>query len=247
VTTYGIAGAYRLFDTLSIGGSIGFSELDLSNILITNYWVESWAASDWAENYTVGLFWNPFGGLNIGAVYRYGPRFSYVTQVFSNFRTDFSNNELIQFNDVYKIPDVYGIGISYRFPFGLTIAADYDYIKYSQTDDNLYNLRGEDQTIPQSLYLYLDDAYEIHAGLEWAFTVRDTPLAVRTGYAFKKAHTLATNSSSISSQYFYQEGDDENIFSAGFGVVLFKNLQLDFSGAWGNLSTEYIASAVIRF
>jgi hypothetical protein len=47
--------------------------------------------------------------------------------------------------------------------------------------------------------------------------------------------------------YQWQKGDDENIFSAGFGIVLFKNLQLDFSGAWVNLSTEYIGSFVIRF
>jgi long-chain fatty acid transport protein len=258
VTTYGVAVAYKLFDTLSIGGNIGFSELDFRNNLDIPSSSDryTWDASGWAENYAVGLFWNPFGSLNIGAVYRYGPKFRYTNQTFYNNTIDPANNAIIQFDDEYKIPDVYGIGISYRFPFGLTIASDYDYIRYSQIDKLYDPFRGDDLTTSnpsRSLNLHLDDAYEIHAGLEWAFTVKDIPLAVRTGYTFKQAHGIYTEYSNPAIgptpgvNYVYQKGDDENIFSAGFGIVLFKNLQLDFSGAWGNLSTEYIGSAVIRF
>jgi len=249
VTTYGVAVAYKIFDTLSIGGSIGFSELDFRSSFDQSpiYWRGSFQNTDSAENFTVGLFWNPFGGLNIGAVYRYGPKFSYVNQVLIQYHPGIPDLKEVQIylrDDEYKIPDVYGIGVSYRFPFGLTLAADYNYIRYSQNEGSLYDLDGQDMTVPP-FSLRWDDAYEIHAGLEWAFTVRDTPLAVRTGYAFKEAHGIYNNN--IASYYAVPQGDDENIFSAGFGVVLFKNLQLDFSGAWGNLSTEYIASAVIRF
>jgi long-subunit fatty acid transport protein len=214
---------------------------------------------------TVGFLWNPAGGFNVGGVYRYGPKFDYINQVNYISRTlnlgppytpPFYFNTTYNTRDQFKVPDIWGLGLSYRTAFGLTAAADFNYVMYSQLPQNVTTVTGDTWDANNGNYatFKMDNAYEIHAGLEWAFALKETPMALRAGYTFKQAHglykdpdpSISAAQNSVNS-YINQKGDDENIFSAGFGIVLFKNLQLDFSGAWVNLSTEYIGSFVIRF
>jgi long-subunit fatty acid transport protein len=69
--------------------------------------------------------------LNIGLVYRQGPEFKTTYDSFDYNTVDESFDLEYTTKYTLKVPDVYGVGVSYRLNFGLTMAADVNYIEYS--------------------------------------------------------------------------------------------------------------------
>ena len=260
IVTYALAGAYKLSNRLSVGLSLGFSDLDYYNIYNTYTGVaistsRTTSGSGNAPHATLALLWSPFDQFNLGLVYRYGPKFKYRDQY-----TDTSSpGTAYQIEDTFKTPDIYGAGISYRFSTGLTLAADVNYIKYSQISDDFdfadgTHCRPSGSSTLCTRDFKLDDTYEFHAGLEQAFSVKEVPLAFRAGYTFKKAHRIyndpnGTYTAALVSTYaqLYPKGDDEHVGSVGLGVVLGKNFQIDAAASYGKFTTEFVSSLVFRF
>jgi long-chain fatty acid transport protein len=263
VATYGISYAHKVGDSLSLGMTVGFNQFDFDSTTVTYAGspptMSSEGGSNNAVSGTAALLWSPTERFSIGAVYHYNPKFNFRNQAYNSLGTPSS----YQVEDNFKVPDVIGLGLSYRFPFGLTLAADVNYILYSQIQKDFILSNGAKQTPPNVLGVQqsaddfqLDDAYEIHAGLEYVFKISSTPAAARAGYTFKQAHQLYwvgnpswVNAPSSVNLYTQQmpKGDDEHVGSVGFGIVPDKNFQIDFSGSWGKFTQEYIASFVFRF
>ena len=262
IVAYGLSAAYKVLPNFSLGASIGFCQSTITHSSVTTYTSGSASTNNMfydnnaqAQSFSVALLWNPFSTFNIGMVYRYGPSFD-TNVTATNVTTTTSS---YTFKDKTKYPDVYGVGISYSFPFGLTAAFDFDYIKYSQyLKDNVFYNGTKTLDTYNADEFKVDDNYEIHAGVEYAFNVKETPLAIRGGYCYKRDHrayyepnqdTLTSSVSQTITENGLGMGDngDEHIFSFGFGAVLGKNFQVDLSGSWGTFTKEYITSLVYRF
>lgn len=260
IVTYGLSGSFKVLSNLSLGLSVGFDESKVNYSSVTTYTSgiaakdnKFWDYSSQSYHASVSLLWNPVSTFNIGMVYRSGPSFEHNVTVTEVTAT----TSIYTFKDKTKMPDFYGIGASYRFPIGLTVAVDYNYIMYSQITNNnvFYNGTTQLGTLSNTDYK-VDDNYELHAGVEYAFQVKEMPLAIRGGYCYKRDHNIyyVPNSSTAPLSATYAANSlgngvnrDEHIFSFGLGAVLGKNFQLDLSGSWGTFSQEYITSLVYRF
>jgi len=233
VDTYGIAAGFKIVKGFSLGLNVGFSALDSYTILPGS--PDYYKVTDSKVHGSAGLFWNPFGEFNVGAVYRYGPEFKFPT-VYPGSSA---------YEDNLKIPDAYGLGLSYRFFNALTFAADVNYIRYSQMM-NGYRLVDTTAGLQASDYK-MDDAIEVSAGLEYAFPLASVPVAVRGGYRYSPFHERYYDGPLVTYREWLPKGKDEHSFSAGIGAVLGKNFQLDFAGSWSDVKQDYILSLVYRF
>lgn len=250
VTTYGLALGLKFTSSFSAGLSVGFSQLDwcylrqefdnpfLSQPAFSTHNVDS---EDVADQFSVSLMWNPFGEFNIGLIYRYGPTFETLYKWEYDSNIDGIYDETYNTTNTLNIPDVYGFGLSYRFLSNLTVVADINYVKYSDILDNFSTSVGTPATD-----FDVDNDFELHTGFEYVFTTTDIPFAVRGGYYFRPEHRIRYTGTDPVGQLLTQKGDDEHIFSLGFGTV-FKNIQVDVAGSWGDYIGEYTLSFVYRF
>jgi long-subunit fatty acid transport protein len=258
VITLGLGFGLKLTENFSIGASVGFANLDynFSNEFFSDAsltppptFKDYVDGDDQAEHYTVSFLWNPIGEFNIGLVYRSGPEFD------TNFVSlqDLDGDRFFEKSQItkttLKVPDVYGIGVSYRFPDGLTVAIDANYIEYSDLLKDLV-FRGGTTVKQNGLRISdyaIDDTIETHVGLEYVFDMKQMPVAVRFGYSFKPEHRIKYEGPKIDEQFSSPEGEDDHIFSLGFGAVLFEDVQVDLAASFGDYEKEYTASFVYRF
>lgn len=261
--TLGIGAGFKLTDTFSFGLSIGMAQLDYdvkSRRFDTTQSppypdVEEWEAlseTDNAEHYTISLLWNPFEGFNIGLVYRIGPEFETVKRRYRWFDPDSIPGNGDEFyglewehDHILKIPDVYGLGFSFRFLSNLTATLDINYIEYSDLADDFVDEDGA-----QSTDWKIDDEFEVRLGLEYIIDINEMPLALRAGYYYRPDHRLqykGTTDADLLRLFGKKGDDDDHIFSLGFGAVLTEKLQLDVAAAAGEYIKEGSLSIVYRF
>lgn len=250
VTTYGLAMGLKFTNSFSAGLSVGFSQLDwcylrqeftnpsLSQPAFSTHTIDS---EDVADQFSVSLMWNPFGEFNIGLIYRYGPTFETLYKWEYDSNLDGIYDQTYNTPNTLNIPDVYGFGMSYRFLSSLTVAADLNYVKYSDILDNFSTGYGT-----QTSNFEVDDGFEIHTGFEYVFTTTDIPFAVRGGYYYRPKHRIYYTGPTAVNPLLREKGEDEHIFSLGFGAV-FENIQVDVAGSWGDYISEYTLSFVYRF
>lgn len=258
VVTYGVGLGFKVADSLSLGGSIGFAQMRY--YCTTELFDDASFSSppdplilidgeDISTQFNLSLLWNPVGGLNVGLVYRQGPEFVTTYDSFEDTDNDGKFDEISSTKYTLKVPDVYGVGVSYRFNFGLTIAADVNYIEYS---DLLTDFRFPDGSTEfggiSTNDFDVDDTFEIHAGIEYVFSIDSTPVAVRGGYTHKPDHSIhytgSTAGSLVGWKNWAPEGDDDNIFAVGLGAVFLERLQIDGAASFGDFEKEYTVSLV---
>lgn len=252
--TLGAGLGLKLSDSLSLGLTVGFSELDykLSYDELTQAdYKESVNDHDTATHYSFAMLWNPFEGFNMGVVYRQGPEFD-TRKTRYEYET-ISDAYLQEFDleNTLKVPDVYGLGFSYRFFAGLTAVLDINYVEYSDLNDDLITNEDsnddDDGGAPKPHELETDDATEFHIGFEYIFDVKNTPLAARCGYYYRPDHRMEYSGDSEFLNNILQKVDGENIFSLGFGTVFSENTQIDMAVSIGDLSKECTFSIVYRY
>ncbi|MCP4374393.1 MAG: hypothetical protein GY797_40770 [Deltaproteobacteria bacterium] len=258
--TYGVGLGFKVADGLSLGMSIGFAEMRYyctteiftggsfspppqMRILIDG--------EDSSTQINLSLLWNPVGSFNIGLVYRQGPEFKTTYNSLNDPDPLLGRfDELNSTKYTLKVPDVYGAGVSYRFNFGLTIAADINYIEYSDLLEDFRFPDGSTEFGPpvvRTSDFDVDDTFEIHAGVEYVFSIRSTPLAVRGGYTHKPDHRIHYTGSIAGWKNWAPEGDDDNIFAVGVGTVFWERFQIDGAASFGDFEKEYTVSLVYRF
>lgn len=258
--TLGIGAGFKLTDTFSFGLSVGMAQLDY-DVKGKRYdstqsppypdeeeW-ETVSDTDNAEHYTVSLLWNPFEGFNIGLVYRMGPEFETVKQRYSWWEDLPGGDEYYllkwEHDHILKIPDVYGLGFSFRFLSNLTATLDINYVEYADLADDFLDENGA-----KSTNWKIDDEIEVRLGLEYIIDINETPVALRAGYYYRPDHRLyyvGTDDPDLI-QLFGNKGDDhDHIFSLGFGAVLTEKFQIDIAAAAGKYIKEGSLSIVYRF
>ncbi len=242
IASYGLSGAYRLNDDLSVGLGVSYFETDLSvrlesfsiydetdpqaedwwsahsffaaDLLVTDWTLES---EDTGWGVLAGLLWRVSERWNLGAVYRQGPKVRGSIEERAgpmHWEAPAATVTLAGTGDL-KMPSVFGLGTSFRSRDGrLTLAFEWDRVGYSSL------LTAAD---PE---LVLGDGDEIHAGAEYVFFQSTPVVALRLGAWLDPDHRIGYRGSGYVQRALVLPGEDEIHLAAGLGMV-FKRFQVD--------------------
>lgn len=266
VRNWNFSGAKKIGHDLSLGATLRYSTLDwqtsnvnsLTLIIPPNEPVHidafQTSLSDQAGAFAFsgGFIYRIKPFLSVGAVYKRNARF-HVTET--------EAGDLAQkpgsVQNVLKIPDTFGIGVSLKPNDIITVNADLVRIEFSQLLDGFqagYNFAtgryGNDQ-----IHFQTHNRYEFRFGAEYIVVVRNFPLALRAGYYRKPSNAIAWRSGPESGTEFekiramalFPEGNSEDHATIGTGIVLSSNIQIDVAFDSGKASSQFVVSTVARF
>jgi len=263
IVNYGISGAVRLAEGLSLGVG-GFWSKYTQTTDLTRYnlgdinndlpcFVTNTACSvadnervdgdDSTFSFNAGLLWKISRAFSIGAVYRKGPQFDFTTTA-----TDSTGAQVVNQKGHFRVPDIYGAGLAARPTDYLTITFDYDRVKYSQfAPDHFVDIFGDAQGNPEPQNYKIDDGNEYRAGVQWAIPMGQNVLALRVGWWSDPDHKVRYTGAQIDEQILFQSGKTENHYCGGVGFSAGQHFQFDLGIDSSSLVTTGAASAVFRF
>jgi long-chain fatty acid transport protein len=259
--TFGLAVAYKI-GTFSIGAtarSQRFSETaftfrvtptgDFSSISVQ-------ATSDVTSNNSVakeesdltfagGFKWAPVDKFSVGGVYKQGAKFLAPT---------FASNEATNFafvkaaDTTFHMPDIYGLGVSFRPIPVLTINADAVKVKYSNLVDNFVSINASVRAIDKAYRAA--DAMELHLGGEYFFSTK-IPFALRAGYWKDPEHAITyqgplKNADEVAAAVLFPQTKSQNHISVGAGLA-WPRFQIDAAYDTSKLYKVGSISMVTRF
>jgi long-subunit fatty acid transport protein len=260
IVSYGIAGAYSVNESLSFGAGLVYSE-GLMSFLTRTHGVLSTAvpadilfaerplteenvlaalsfevdASDWSPS--AGFLWRLSRGWSLGGFWRQGPEF--------DGRLEFRAGPTIPppippgtllagGPEVLDLPDVYGLGIAYRFPNErLTLSFEWDRVGYS----SVFTADSD---------LSLEDGNELRLGGEYVFLGGTPMVAIRAGIWRDPDHEVSYSGDNYVAQTMLRPGDDSIHYAAGIGVA-FKRFQLDLGVDLSDLVDTASLSMIFSF
>ncbi len=261
--TWGLAGAWQVHPKFSVGATARFQTFRESaftfrvdpDFNFSSISVQTTAEIDDAGNlaqknktdvtFAVGLKWSPIEQLSFGGVYKKGPSFKsplYAATVDTNLK-------FVKVADTqFHIPDIAGVGVSFRPIPVLTINADAVYVKYSNLVDDFVALSDEVNTLDQPFEAA--DVVELRLGAEYFFATK-LPFAVRAGYWRDPAHSTEyvgplDHFNRVAEAVLFPKGKDQNHFSVGAGFA-WPRFQIDFAYDTSETFKVGSISTVTRF
>ena len=99
----------------------------------------------------------------------------------------------------------------------------------------------------------MDNASEIHGGIEYVFLQAAKPFALRGGAWWDPDHsiryepTAANDPTDLLYSATLPGGDDVVHYTVGGGIVLSNNIEVNGGADWSKRTTAITASAVVRF
>ncbi len=188
-----------------------------------------------------GFLWQFAPRWTLGGVFREGPDADVVISVVSGPALepgipagtilDASSGETLEF------PDVLGLGVAFRSSSeAVTVSLEWDHVEYSSIIDSLTFATEE----------VLEDADELHAGLEYAF-LRTKPLvAIRFGAWLDPDHRFRNEGDDPFERAITRRGEDEIHLATGVGVA-FGSFQFDLGIDLSDLVDTASISAIYTF
>ncbi|HKB78855.1 MAG TPA: outer membrane protein transport protein [Thermoanaerobaculia bacterium] len=233
--TFGLAGAYKI-GNFSFGATARYQRFSesaftfrLDNQFANISSVAVQATSDITSNdqkakpdtditFTGGVKWAPSDKFSIGAVYKQGAKFKAPTFA-ANADTNF---DFVKVADTtFHVPDVYGIGVSFRPIPVLTIDADAVHVTYSNLVDNFISINADIRAIDKAYKA--SDVTEIHLGGEYFFSTK-IPFAVRAGVWRDPDHAVeyrgpVTAPDAVAAAMLFPKGSAQTHYSVGAGLA----------------------------
>ena len=218
---------------------------DSANVFATQ--VQSGDDEDLGVN--VGFLWELSSRFVLGGAYRDGVSFEYdyvvscgpADPVNCNFPPRVGVPE-------FNVPTVWGIGMAIRPTERFTIAIDYDNVEYSALTESFVNL-AEPANDPADFVV--DDADEIHLGLEYVFANLRNPITIRVGGWEDPAHQIRYIGDSPTTSIVLWSGsnlaEDETHLTGGLGFTIGENFGLDLAGDFSDRVDIAALSAFFRF
>ena len=259
----GLSGAYQLSDRLSLGFGLTYFAGKVENQGAT-YSVDRFPETFWDENsflperqivtssfvvddtdigFNVGVLWKFAESWRLGGVYRKGPRFDY--EIFNragplNEEPEGTVLDAVTDRSI-AFPDVWGLGVAYRSPNGsLTAGFEWDRVEYSVIMKTL------ESEVVDTTDVGMDDANELHLGLEYVFLKSKPLVAVRAGLWRDPDHRIRYEGDDPFASALYQPGKDSLHLTVGVGIA-FKSLQIDLGADLSDLADVFSLSAIYSF
>jgi len=260
--TFGIAAAWQLHPKFSIGVTGRYQRFREAAFTFrfdqffnaSTVSVQATAAEKSGEvvieevddvTYAVGFKYAPTDKLSFGGVYKKGPKFT-APLFFQGAATNFDFIRLVDTS--FHIPDVAGLGVSFRPIPVLTLNVDAVHVKYSNLADDFVASVADVRELTDPFGA--DDVTEIHVGAEYFFATK-IPVAIRAGWWRDPAHSLEwrgplNRPDFIAEAMLFPEGETQNHVSFGAGLA-WPRFQIDF--AYDTSETYKVASLsmVTRF
>ncbi|MGA7614002.1 MAG: hypothetical protein WBX15_02370 [Thermoanaerobaculia bacterium] len=207
----GVAGRYQKFNETALT-----LRADPNGNLLSI--IAQQAKDEHDTTFTGGFKWAPSDRFSLGGVYKQGPSFK-TDLSFADLTT--SNGFQHFANPMFHVPDIAGVGISYRPIPVLTINVDVDDVMYSNLVDDMVVINPDPQL--QGKDFKMDDATEVHVGGEYFFATK-IPFAVRAGWWRDPAHQMKysgplQSAEQVAAAIIFPGGQDENHYSVGFGLA----------------------------
>lgn len=266
IVNWGVATAFRVNDRVSLGFGLSRYDFDLhSNTgrFFENRPLRLQSALQDGDDHALG--WNlgaRFGlseSLSLGATYRHAPRFDYTSQIIglSDGNTPFPSPEQ-QFGPAevnFNVPDVFGIGLSWRPIDRFVVNVDVNRVRYSELTDDISTFFD----ISSTRRLKLEDGTEVHIGAEYTFAGMTHPFSIRAGIWHDPRHSVSfdgvprpdtfpnnvTFDELFAAQYAGGRGAEKH-YAIGGGWA-FSKFQLDFAADLSDGLDTYSFSGVYRF
>lgn len=272
VNNWGAALAVRPLHNLSIGISnivstleFRFSEqlfkLSQGRLPVRIFSVAS-NSSDTRYSVNLGIKYQPARDLSLGAVYRSGPRFRILNTI-EDVNESSGKTILSQADQrlVFKTPDVYSLGASWRLRDDLAVSVDLVRVEYSDLIDGLdRNLNEDDEAVYQDEFPYaryvdrdgkddlvLKDGTEFHLGVEYSLFTNRWQILLRAGIFTDPSHVVYTTVDNEALKRLFPRGRDDTHLTFGTGAVLSNKIQIDAAINVSRNITEALLSAVFRF
>ena len=242
LVAYGLSGAFKILENLSLGFGLGYFENVLQGRQDRYLWDEDSLegyfgpssflperldgeslfvadGSDIALN--AGLLWRLDDHWSFGGFYRQGPSFELELSIVSgpaNTDPETPPGSSFSADSPIDYPDVFGAGVAYRSSNGrLTLSFEWDRIEYSAIFSSLVlNSYGE----------FIADGDEYHLGAEYAFLGSRPLFALRGGLWRDPNHQVDSDLDSPIVGGLIGRGADELHYAVGLGVA-FQRFQVD--------------------
>ena len=234
---------------------VDFSDEDQ---IVNETWIDD---SDSEFSVNVGLMWRlqwleeklDIPRVSIGAVYRSGAKFQ-VTEAFSL--------EIVNAPDTYagvsditeftiKVPDTFGIGVAVQPTDELTVTLDVIHIQYEDLLDDFDIVLAQDSEKKENYTV--DNATEVHVGVEYVLTLGERLLALRAGAYYEPDHTIRFTGTTgdefddDAARILFPGGDDQFHVTGGVGLVVSEKFQIDTAANIADNCTQVSISTVYRF
>lgn len=260
ITNFGLSGAFRVTDALSLGLSLNNYNLDLNSHTnrftafgdtLVRFSTEQ-QGDDGAFGYSLGAQYRINDQWQTGLVYRHAPEFKYTASIIPGSVVFPRIDKTAYFNT----PDLFGVGVVYRPTEAWTVALDVSHVMYSElTDDMQSNFRIDDSDPVTRIGLdplQIDDGLEVRLGMEYTFTEMKVPMSLRAGvwhdpeHAIRFQGTPALTGDSVANAVLFSTGDDLLHTSFGLGFA-FEKVQIDAALDASDRNETVSVSGVVRF
>jgi long-subunit fatty acid transport protein len=261
----GFAAAYQVTDGLSLGLGVSYFTGTVENLagvyLIDSYpeddsfyesnsflpnqldTTSSFSSDTSDVGFNFGVLWEFAESWRLGGVYRQGPQFGYELYNRAGPANELPEGTILASVTDRSIafPDVWGLGVAYRSPSGgLTVGFEWDWVEYSVVLETL----ASDLVDPTDVSV--DDANELHLGLEYVF-LKTTPLiAVRGGVWHDPGHRFHYSGDNPFTRALYPAGEDALHIAVGVGVA-FKRVQVDIGADFSDGIDQFSVSGIFSF
>lgn len=282
VTNYGIGAAiqFPFLEGLSLAVSPRWSEMKIEassyryNGDIESTWdvvegtdfredeIQNWTAIDDTAgdiSLNFGLMWRlqwfeeklQFPRVSVGAVYRKGPKFEVTETLTYDLLPD--PEDYVNLKDLatftLKVPDSYGVGLVIRPRDNLTFTLDVVRIEYEDLLEDFDLIIGG---IPKANFT-VDNATEIHFGMEYTLEIGKRLLALRAGAYTDPDHAIRFSGTTeyaiidIIGENRFPGSDDQIHITGGVGLVVSEKFQIDTAANIADNNKQLSVSAVYRF
>lgn len=264
IVSFGAAAAFKASDRVSLGlglsrydfrfdtATVRIDDVDQGDLSIASRQFQN--GDDNAYGFNLGARFKLSDALSLGATYRKAPRFDY--RAVNVLYSDVDGNPLpspqviASFDKVrFDIPDIFGIGLSWRPTDAFVVNFDVDRVLYSQLTDDVNTLFDIQDAANQ---LKLEDGTEVHLGAEYTFANMSAPFSLRAGMWHDPRHSVGFRGAvsdapdAVLATLFAGGRGSENHFTFGGGWA-FKSFQLDFGADMSDGLDTYSVSGVYRF
>ncbi len=264
IVNYGAALALRLGNNFSLG--VGGSRFQYRQTTRNTRYLqdgvgnparatllESVDGDDSAYAVNAGILWRITRTVSLGGVYRQGPKFTFDASVRLGPASPVQGESTAR--GTFRVPDVYGAGMTLRGTDFLTIAFDWNRVRYSQFTNNFVPVL----TGFNSSDYRLDDGNEFRLGLQYAIPIGTNVLALRAGGWRDPDHKVrflreATSSDpagdaigKVIERLLFRSGNREYHYSVGLGLALGEHFQVDAAADIAKSVKTGAVSMVARF
>ncbi len=266
IVSHGFSAAYRVSGNLSLG--LGFSYYDFAINSTTQRFATRrdtggiCCSLDYSSGNSVssqiqlgedtnwgliaGFLWKISDFWSAGGVLRQGPSFEFAAKDQPGPRATSSSIESEQ-RARFHTPDVIGIGIAFKPNDTIRLTLDYDQVQYSDLTASHIDIFNAESTGNELAKFKVDDADEIHLGVEYIFIYHEAhSIALRLGAWHDPDHRIRFEGESAGFRALFRRGNDALHVTGGVGVGS-RTFQVDAAFDQSDRVTTVSLSTTIRF